>query len=312
MRKADDFFWNRRGPIHFGVTEKFLRCMHACLHAPCMRCSYHSGHRACMRMTSIASRTYLCDPTTVVSQRDCSSPSGTLAVRRVDDSLWNRRGQIRSDVTEKFGSACMHACTMHALLVPFCQACVQAPRMRVHACARTILSCCWRMQGARCSYHSGHRACMRMTSRSASRTYPCDPITVVSQRDCSSPSGTLAVRRVDDSLWNRRGQKFGSACMHACTMHALLVPFCQACVQAPRMRMHACAHTILSCCWRMQGARTSHTLPRPPQCVRFTDVPRTVSGAHVCMHLACAGIRTYHSALHAPNTPRARRSTASA
>ena len=134
VRKADDFFWNRRGPIHFGVTEKFLRCMHACLRAPCMRCSYHSGHRACMRMTSIASRTYLCDPTTVVSQRDCSSPSGTLAVRRVDDSLWNRRGQIRSDVTEKFGSAC----TMHALLVPFCQACVQAPRMRVHACARTL------------------------------------------------------------------------------------------------------------------------------------------------------------------------------
>jgi hypothetical protein len=206
VRKADDFFSNRRGPIHFGVTEKFLRCMHACLRAPCMRCSYHSGHRACMRMTSIASRTYLCDPTTVVSQRDCSSSSGTLAVRRVDDSLWNRRGQIRSDITEKFGSACMHACTMHALLVPFCQACVQAPRMRVHACARTILSCCW----------------------------------------------------------------------------------------------------------RMQGARTSHSLPQPPQWVRFTDVPRTISGAHVCMHLACTGIRTYHSALHAPNTPRARRSTASA
>ena len=177
--------------------------------------------------------------------------------------------------------ACMPACTMHALLVPFGPPCMHA--------------------------HDVHRF-----------SYMCDPTTVVSQRDCSSPSGTLAVSRVDDSLWNRRGQirsnvteKFGSAC-HACTMHALLVPFCQACVQAPRMRVHACARTILSCFWRMQGARTSHSLPRPPQCVRFTDVPRTISGAHVCMHVACASIRTYHSALHAPNTPRARRSTASA
>jgi hypothetical protein len=195
----------------------------------------------------------------------------------------------------------------------------------------------------RCSYHSGHayhsalyqcmhapcmhRACMRMTSTSASRTYLCDPITVVSQRDCSS-SGTLAVRRVDDSLCNRRGQprsdvteKFGSACMHACTcMHFLYRSIEHACRHLACACMHArvpfcpagaCKRTILSC-WRMQGARTSPSIPRPPQCVRFTDVPRTISGAHVCMHVACAGIRTYHSALHAPNTPRARRSTASA
>jgi hypothetical protein len=200
--------------------------MHACLHAPCMRCSYHSGHayhsayhsghayhsalypcmhapcmhRACMRMTSIASRTCLCDPITVVSHRDCSS-SGTLAVRRVDESLCNRRGQPRSDVTDKFCSACMHACTMHALLVPLYRACVQAPRMRVHACARTILSC-WRMQ----AYHSVLRAHARCTH------VPFYPSTATVH-----------------TLQGNSPHHFWRACVHAPRMHRHThIPFCPA------------------------------------------------------------------------------------
>ena len=133
---------------HFGVTEKFLRCMHA----PRIRCSYHSGHayhsalyqcmhapcmhRACMRMTSTsASRTYLCDPITVVSQRDCSSH----ACARTILSCW--RMQAYHSVLLAH-ARCTHVpfypstATVHTLhgRSPhhFWRTCVHARRMRRH------------------------------------------------------------------------------------------------------------------------------------------------------------------------------------
>ena len=189
-----------------------------------------------------------------------------------------------------------------------------------HACAactirvtRTILLRTHACMHHACTVH----ACARRPS--ASRTYLCDPTTVVSQRDCSS-SGTLAVGRVwtircgtDEAnivLTSPTRSSAVHACMHdACASRTVLACRHLAC---------ACMHARVPFC--PAGANKVHTRPILSLDRHSAYASQTFPAPFLARMCACTWhalayahtIPWYQSALHVPNTPRARRSTASA